>query len=129
MNFLENIFFDVVIGEMKAFLDENGFKGEDGIFTNDAKSLKVEYDEEKTLYKLFVADITDGNTGEYSLCSSYLFDEKSNKGDAVCVGIDFADADTQDPCPDPACSAAARRGRSAAEHDRTGDFQSPTKKH
>lgn len=91
MNFLENIFFDVVIGEMKAFLDENGFKGENGVFSNENKSLKVEYDEEKTLYKLFVADITDGTTGEYALCSSYLFDEKSNKNDAVCVGIDFID--------------------------------------
>ena len=38
---MENIFFDVVIGEMKAFLDENGFKGEDGIFANENKSLKV----------------------------------------------------------------------------------------
>lgn len=91
MNFLENIFFDVVIGEMKAFLDENGFKGENGVFSNDTKSLKVEYDEEKALYKLFVADITDGNASEYTLCSSYLFDQNSNKNDAVCVGIDFVD--------------------------------------
>ncbi len=88
---MENIFFDVVIGEMKSFLDENGFKEADGVFSNDAKSLKVEYDEEKTLYKLFVADISDGNIGEYALCSSYLFDTNSNKNDAICVGIDFVD--------------------------------------
>lgn len=86
---MENIYFDVVIDEMKPFLEENGFKAQDDIFANDAKAIKVEYDAEKALYKLFIADVTDGNTGEYALCSSYLFDENSNKGDAVCVGIDF----------------------------------------
>lgn len=91
MNFLENNYFDVVLGEMKPFLDENGFKEADGYFATDAKALKVEYDEEKTLYKLFVADVTDGNVGEYALTSSYLFDQNSNKNDAVAVGIDFVD--------------------------------------
>lgn len=90
MNFLEN-YFDIVIAEMQAFLDENGFKGEAGVFLNDTKSLKVEYDETAKLYKLFSADITDGNVGEYALASSYLFDEKSDKKDAVCVAIDFID--------------------------------------
>lgn len=74
---------------MKAFLDENGFKGEGGVFANDTKALKVEYDEPASLYKLFIADKNEGAIGEYSLASSYLFDEKSNKGDAVAVGIDF----------------------------------------
>ena len=88
---MENIFFDVVLGEMKAFLDENGFTGENGVFSNGTKSLKVEYDEAATLYKLYIADINEGSVGEYALASSYLFDEKSNKGDAVAVGIDFVD--------------------------------------
>ena len=89
MNFLENKFFDVVIGEMKAFLDENGFKEADGCFIAEAKALKVEYDEEKSLYNLFVADVTEGAVGEFALTSSYLFDENGNKNDAVAVGIDF----------------------------------------
>ena len=92
MNFLENTYFDVVIGEMKSFLDENSFVEKDGVFENNTKSLKVEFDSENTLYKLYVADITDGATGEYTLTSSYLFDESSNKNDAVCVGIDFVDS-------------------------------------
>ena len=92
MNFLENTYFDVVIGEMKSFLDENSFVEKDGVFENNTKSLKVEFDSENTLYKLYIADITDGATGEYTLTSSYLFDESSNKNDAVCVGIDFVDS-------------------------------------
>ena len=91
MTFLENQFFDVVIAEMQAFLDENGFKANDGVFTNENKSVKVEYDEGAALYKLFVADITEGVATEYALVSSYLFDDKSDKTDAVAVGIDFVD--------------------------------------
>ena len=92
MNFLENIYFDVVIGEMKSFLEENGLKEKVGFFANETKALKVEYDEEKGLYKLFSADVTDGTVGEYTLASSYLFDQNSNKNDAVAVGIDFVDS-------------------------------------
>lgn len=91
MNFLENTFFEVVISEMQSFLDENGFKAKDGIFENDTKAVKVEYDEGASLYKLFIADVTEGSVGDYALSSSYLFDEKSNKDDAVAVGIDFVD--------------------------------------
>ena len=76
---------------MQSFLDENGFKSKDGVFVNDTKALKVEYDETSTLYKLLLADITENGIGEYTLCSSYLFDEHSNKSDAVAVGIDFVD--------------------------------------
>lgn len=89
---MENIFFDVVIGEMKTFLDENGFKEKDGVFANDTKALKVEYDEEKFIYKLLLADIIEGCVGEFELISSYLFDEGQNKNDAACVGIDFVDS-------------------------------------
>ncbi len=88
---MENIYFDVVIGEMSAFLEQNGFKEKEGCFVNDTKALKVEYDEEKSIYKLLIADITEDGIGEYALVSSYLFDEGQNKKDAACVGIDFVD--------------------------------------
>lgn len=88
---MENTYFDVVVAEMQSFLDENGFKGEGGVFANETKSLKIEYDEAASLYKLFSADVTEGAVGEYALASSYLFDEKSDKKDAVCVAIDFID--------------------------------------
>ena len=88
---MEN-YFDIVIAEMQSFLDENGFKGEAGVFANETKSLKVEYDEAAKLYKLFSADISDGNVGEYALASSYLFDEKSDKKDAVFLSINSYEA-------------------------------------
>ena len=83
------MFYDIVLGEMKTFLDENGFKDKNGVFVSDSKALKIEYDGEKSLYKLFIADVVEGETGEYALISSYLFDQNSVKGDAVAVGIDF----------------------------------------
>ncbi len=75
---------------MQSFLDENGFKKADEVFLSETKAVKIEHDG-TSLYKLYVADITDGTTGEYALASSYLFDEKCDKSDAVCVGIDFVD--------------------------------------
>lgn len=89
---MENKFYDVIIAEMQSFFDENGFKAEKGIFLSETKAIKIEYDEAKKLYYLFVADISDGNVGEFSVASSYLFDESHTKNDAVCVGIDFTDS-------------------------------------
>lgn len=88
---MENIYFDVVISEMSSFLEQNGFKEKEGYFANDTKALKVEYDEERFIYKLLIADITEAGVGEYALVSSYLFDEGQTKKDAACVGIDFVD--------------------------------------
>lgn len=89
---MENKFYDVIIAEMQSFFDENGFKAEKDIFLSETKAIKIEYDEAKKLYNLFVADVSDGNVGEFSVASSYLFDENHTKNDAVCVGIDFTDS-------------------------------------
>ena len=87
---MENIYFNEVIAEMQSFLDENGFKKADDVFLRDDKAVKVEHDG-ASLYKLYVADVNDGSIGEYALASSYLFDDKCDQSDAVCVGIDFVD--------------------------------------
>ncbi len=92
VTFLENRYYDVVIAEMSAFFEQNGFTECDGIFKNDAKAIKIEYDEDKQIYKLLCADVTDGAVGEFSVISSYLFDETQTKNDAVSVGIDFTDS-------------------------------------
>lgn len=89
---MENRYYDVVIEEMKSFLDGNGFKAKDGGFANNTKALKIEYDEAKQVYKLLCADINDGEAGEYAVISSYLFDEGQTKNDAISVGIDFVDS-------------------------------------
>lgn len=89
---MENRYYDVVIGEMKDFLDQNGFKEQNGVFTSGTKAIKIEYDEEKQIYKLLCADVNEGEVGEYAVISSYLFDDSQTKNDAVSVGIDFVDS-------------------------------------
>lgn len=92
VNFLENRYYDVIISEMNTFFEENGFKETDGVFLSSTKALKIEYDEGKQIYKLLCADVNEGAAEEYSVISSYLFDEGQTKNDAVSVGIDFVDS-------------------------------------
>ena len=90
MNFLDNRYYDKVIGEMQSFLDEHGFKPVDDCFENENKKIAVKYNEEKQTYSLFVATKDDeGNFGEMSIINSWLFDDSQNAKDAASVGIDF----------------------------------------
>ena len=91
VNVLDNRFYDVIIAEMSPFFEENGFKADGESFKNAAKSLKIEYDEQKQVYNLLCADLDNGTESEFSVLSSYLFDETQNKNDAVSVAIDFVD--------------------------------------
>ncbi len=111
---MENRYYDVVIGEMKDFLDQNGFKEIDGVFSNGSKAIKVEYDEDKQIYKLLFAEVNEGEIGEYSVVSSYLFDEGQTKNDAVSVGIDFVD------------SARKAMGIKSSRRSSTGETELPT---
>lgn len=86
---MENRYLDVVLGELAAFFEENGFKEQDGAYSNGTKALKIEYDEGKSVYMLLVADVNEGEIGEYSTASTYLFTDEHNRKDAVSVGIDF----------------------------------------
>lgn len=90
---MDNRFIDVVINEMKPFLDEQGFKAsEDYTFENGKKKIRIEYVDEKQIYRLLGADINeDGSTAELTELTSWLFDDTQNKNDAVSVGIDFTD--------------------------------------
>ncbi len=88
---MENKSYDVIIKEMSSFFTENGFEAKDGIYTNGQRAIKIEYDEAKQIYNMSMAAVTEGETGEYKVLSSYLFDESQNEADAVSVGIDFVD--------------------------------------
>lgn len=88
---MDNRYYDKVLSEMLPFLEENGFKQADDNFLSDKKAINIKYDETKQVYNLFIADITDGNIGEFSLASSYLFDDSQTERDAASVGIDFVD--------------------------------------
>ena len=75
---------------MQPFLDEQGFdKTENGYFQNKQKSIKIEYDENRQMYLLLVADIENEKVGKYTEINAWLFDDTQNAKDAVSVGIDF----------------------------------------
>lgn len=88
---MDNRYYGSVIAEMQSFFDENDFKEKGDTFENEKLSVKIEYDEPKQVYNLLVAEITDGALGEYSIASSYLFDDSQLERDAAGVGIDFVD--------------------------------------
>ncbi len=87
---MDNRYYSSVIEEMQPFFDEHGFSArEDGSFLSENRSVKIEYSEEKQMYLLSCAEVTDGVVGEYSELSSWLFDDSQNAKDAASVGVDF----------------------------------------
>lgn len=90
VDILDNRFYDNVIAEIKPFFDEHGFVARaDGSFQSDERAVKVEYNEDRQMYLLLLADISSGEVGEYSEVSAWLFDDSQNAKDAAAVGIDF----------------------------------------
>ena len=89
---MDNRYYDSVIKEMKPFFDEAGFVlREGGFFLAETKAAKVEYNEGSQSYELLVADVEEGNVGEFSKITSWLFDDSQTEKDAESVGIDFVD--------------------------------------
>ena len=90
---MDNRYFDKVIEEMTPFIEEQGFSlFGDGAYKNEKKAFKVEYDNDKQMYVLNIADIDeDNNIGEFSQAGAWLFDDTQNAKDASFVGIDFVD--------------------------------------
>ena len=86
---MDNRYFENVINEMQPFFQENGINENGDTFVNDNKSIIVKYDDERQMYALLVADIEEGNIGEYREINSWLFDDSQNAKDAQSVGIDF----------------------------------------
>lgn len=89
---MENKYFDSVLSEMQEIIKQADLKVEGNILTNDTKSVKIEYLEDKQIYQMSIANIEDGNVGEYKQLSAWLFDDSQTAKDAESVGIDFADA-------------------------------------
>ncbi len=88
---MDKKYFDVVLSEMQVLLDGQKFSESDGIYKNDQKALKIEYNEESKQFVLFIAEVTDGEVGDFAVASSWLFDETQTERDAAAVGVDFAD--------------------------------------
>lgn len=94
VNFVDNRYYENLIEEMKPFLEEHSFKGEEiGIFSNSAKKIAIAYNEAKQTYTLSVADIDEqGNSGDFREVNAWLFDDSQNAKDAAAVGIDFVNS-------------------------------------
>lgn len=89
---MDNRYFENVIKELEPLFVENGITEKDGVFVSENKAISVIYNEQRQMYTLSVADITDGNIGEYKEINSWLFDDSQNAKDAASVGIDFANS-------------------------------------
>lgn len=89
---MDNKYLENVLSELNPFFEENSFKEVDGNFTNDNKSVSVKYDDARQMFVLSVADVTDGNVGEFTEINAWLFDDTQNARDAVSVGIDFTNS-------------------------------------
>ena len=89
---MDNRYYDNLIEEIKPFFNEQKFiEQEDGSFKNDIWATKVEYDEDSQMYKLYLANLSQEDASDYSLVTSWLFDDSQNEKDAASVGMDFAE--------------------------------------
>ncbi len=91
---MDNRYYQNVITEMQPFIEEHGFTVLEGeVYSNKNKAFTVVYDENRQMYILSVADVSeDGALGEYRELNSWLFDDSQNAKDAASVGIDFVNS-------------------------------------
>lgn len=88
---MEQKIIDTVVNEIRPVLEGHEFTEKDGVFNNGTTAFCVAYDEERQLFCLNSATVTDGEVGEFSTVGSYLFDSTQSASDAVAVGMDFTD--------------------------------------
>lgn len=83
--------YDVIIKEMQPLLDGQKFVAVEDYFKNEKTAVKVSYDEDRRLFVLSVAQVTDNEVGEFSSIGQWLFEDDQTEKDAIAVGVDFAD--------------------------------------
>ncbi len=88
---MEKKITDAVLAEIRPLLEKHGFSEKDDVFTSDTTAFCVEYNEEKQIFCLNSATVSDGTVGEYETIGSFLFDAEQTVSDAAAVGNDFAD--------------------------------------
>lgn len=60
-----------------------------GVYLNDKKAVKVEYDESRSMVFMYAADIAEGEAVDFREISGWLFDESHGERDAKVIGDDF----------------------------------------
>ncbi len=63
-----------------------------GVYLNDKKAVRVEYDEPRKLFKLSAADVTEGEAVQFKELAAWLFDETHTPRDAAAVSEDFGES-------------------------------------
>lgn len=84
----------IVAGLEPVFEDQKLHASPDapGVYLNDKKAVKVDYDEQRKLFRLSAANIEEGKEVQFKELSAWLFDETHNLRDAKAVSEDFADS-------------------------------------
>ncbi len=87
--------YEMIIDELKPLLEEQGFRAasaDDGeVYESDKKAVKVRFDEQKKMYRLYIADVTEGSCGEFAELSTWLFEDDADEKEARSIGADFRD--------------------------------------
>ncbi|MEE0945766.1 MAG: hypothetical protein U0M42_02915 [Acutalibacteraceae bacterium] len=82
------MYYDVLLKNLSSFFEENEITAlEDGSFGAKDKKFKISYNEQNKCYELSFAE----ENGEFSVISSYLFDETQREKDVESVAIDFTE--------------------------------------
>lgn len=90
---MTNEVLSAILGSMQPVIDANKFsKRGDGCYQNEKLAFKIWHNEDAKLLVLEVASINEnGEIGEYTSESNWLFEEPDNIMDAESAGMDFAD--------------------------------------
>lgn len=81
-----------IIDLMIGFIAEHGFcavEGDEAHFKNETKDFAIEFNTAKSVFNLKIADIKDGETGEYAVASSWLFEDNHRADDIKTIAKDF----------------------------------------
>ncbi len=83
------MYYDLLLKQLSSFFEENEITAlEDGTFSGKGKKIKINYNESNKCYELSLAE--EGE--DFSVISSYLFDDTQREKDIESVAIDFADS-------------------------------------
>ncbi len=88
---MEQKFFNEIVSFMSKTIATYNFapvEGEDYTFKGETKAFKIIYDETKQ-FCLQIADVNEGETGEYSNKAAWLFDENHSAKDTLVIAEDF----------------------------------------
>ncbi len=85
--------YEIIIESLKPVIDSQKFtrQGDEYVFTNSKKAFRINYNTEKHVFELDVANL-EGGEAEFYNVSNYLFDDSSDERDARSVGGDFLDS-------------------------------------